>query len=199
MSYLLPPEVEEVDEVKRSFLQKTSVFLGAIGACGIGIPLVNYLRPNKRTEEAGKPVTIDISAMQIGEQKTVLWRSKPVWIIRRSKAMLQSLQNTLPWLKDPDSMIPQQPEFAQNSVRSVRPEFLVLLGICTHLGCSPTYRPEPKSVDDSWKGGFYCSCHGSKFDLAGRVFKNMPAPINLEVPPYHFSDENTLVIGDNGA
>ena len=199
MGYFLPPDVEEVDETKRSFLQKTSVFLGAIGACGIAVPLVSYLRPNKRTEEAGKPVTIDISTMQIGEQKTVLWRSKPVWIIRRSEAMLQSLQSTLPWLKDPDSKIPQQPEFAKNSVRSVRPEFLVLLGICTHLGCSPTYRPEPQSVDDSWKGGFYCSCHGSKFDLAGRVFKNMPAPINLEVPPYHFRDENTLVIGDSGA
>jgi ubiquinol-cytochrome c reductase iron-sulfur subunit len=112
--------------------------------------------------------------------------------------MLASLEKTTGFLKDPGSTVPQQPGFAQNQSRSARPEFLVLLGICTHLGCSPTYRPEPKSVDDNWEGGFYCSCHGSKFDLAGRVYRNMPAPINLEVPPYHFLDDKTLVIGDSG-
>lgn len=199
MSEMIPPEVEKIDQVKRAFLKKTSVFLGAVGACGLAAPLVSYLSPNKRTKEAGKPVTVDVSTMQMGEQKTVLWRSKPVWIIRRNQTMLDSLSASLPWLKDPDSSIPQQPDFAKNAARSARPEFLVLLGICTHLGCSPTYRPEPKSVDESWTGGFYCSCHGSKFDLSGRVYKNMPAPINLEVPPYHFLDDNTLVIGDNGA
>ena len=196
MSSTGPNDIEEIDHVKRAFLQKTSVFLGAVGAAGIAVPLVSYLSPNKSTQEAGKPIKVDISAMQFGEQKTVLWRSKPVWIIRRSEAMLASLTKTTGWLKDPDSAIDQQPEYAQNQMRSVRPDILVLLGICTHLGCSPTYRPEPKSVDDSWEGGFYCSCHGSKFDLAGRVFKNMPAPINLEVPPYHFQDGNTLVIGE---
>ena len=113
--------------------------------------------------------------------------------------MLASLSLTSAFLKDPDSTVDQQPDYARNAERSVRLDFLVLLGVCTHLGCSPTYRPEPKSVDDSWNGGFYCSCHGSKFDLAGRVYKNMPAPINLEVPPYHFMDENTLVIGDSGS
>lgn len=191
-------DIEEVDQVKRSFLKNTSVFLGAVGAAGVGVPLISYLSPNKTTKEAGKPITVDVSALKVGEQKTVLWRSKPVWIIRRSEAMLASLSKTTSWLKDPESSVQQQPKFAQNQARSARPDFLVLLGICTHLGCSPTYRPEPKSVDESWQGGFYCSCHGSKFDLAGRVFKNMPAPINLEVPPYHFLDENTLVIGDKG-
>ena len=190
-------DVEKVDQVKRSFLKNTSVFLGAVGAAGVGVPLINYLSPNKSTKEAGKPITVDVSALKVGEQKTVLWRSKPVWIIRRSESMLASLDKTTLWLKDPDSKVPQQPEFAKNKARSERPDFLVLLGICTHLGCSPTYRPEPKSVDDSWQGGFYCSCHGSKFDLSGRVFKNMPAPINLEVPPYYFLDRNTLVIGEN--
>lgn len=190
-------DIEKVDQVKRSFLKNTSVFLGAIGAAGVGAPLIGYLSPNKSTKEAGKPVTVDISAIKVGEQKTVLWRSKPVWIIRRSESMLASLDKTTEWLKDPDSKVPQQPGFAKNKARSERPDFLILLGICTHLGCSPTYRPEPKSVDDSWQGGFYCSCHGSKFDLSGRVFKNMPAPINLEVPPYHFLDSNTLVIGEN--
>ena len=160
------------------------------------MPLVSYLSPNKSTQEAGKPIKVDIGAMKPGEQKTVLWRSKPVWIIRRTEAMLASLNKTTTLLKDPDSHIGQQPNYAQNQARSVRPDILVLLGICTHLGCSPTYRPEPKSVDESWEGGFYCSCHGSKFDLAGRVFKNMPAPINMEVPPYHFLDENTLMIGE---
>ena len=190
-------DIEKVDQVKRSFLKNTSVFLGAIGAAGVGAPLIGYLSPNKSTKEAGKPVTVDISAIKVGEQKTVLWRSKPVWIIRRSESMLASLDKTTEWLKDPDSKVPPQPGFAKNKARSERPDFLILLGICTHLGCSPTYRPEPKSVDDSWQGGFYCSCHGSKFDLSGRVFKNMPAPINLEVPPYHFLDSNTLVIGEN--
>ena len=199
MSDLGPGEIESVDEVKRSFLKKTSLFLGAVGAAGVGVPLLGYLSPNKSTKEAGKPVTIDVSSMKMGEQKTVLWRSKPVWVIRRSAEMLASLSLTSAFLKDPDSTVDQQPDYARNAERSVRPDFLVLLGVCTHLGCSPTYRPEPKSVDDSWNGGFYCSCHGSKFDLAGRVYKNMPAPINLEVPPYHFMDENTLVIGDSGS
>ena len=195
-----PPEnLAPVDEVKRSLLKKTSVFLGALGLAGIGVPLLSYLSPNRSTREAGKPISVDVSGMKIGEQKTVLWRSKPVWIIRRSEAMLASLGLVDGKLKDPGSDVAQQPVYARNEARSIRPDFLVLLGICTHLGCSPTYRPDPKSVDDTWAGGFYCSCHGSKFDLAGRVFKNMPAPSNLEVPPYHFSDENTLVIGDGGA
>ena len=192
-------EMTPVDEIKRAFLKKTSVFLGALGIAGVGVPLLSYLSPNRSTKEAGKPIQIDVSMMKIGEQKTVLWRSKPVWIIRRSQEMIASLSKTTELLKDPNSSIPQQPVFAENTTRSLRPDFLVLLGICTHLGCSPTYRPEPKSVDSSWQGGFYCSCHGSKFDLAGRVYKNMPAPINLEVPPYHFMDEHTLIIGDNGA
>ena len=189
---------DTVDQIKRTFLKKTSVFLGAIGAAGVGLPLLSYLSPNRSTREAGKPVHVDISMMKAGEQKTILWRAKPVWIIRRTTEMLASLDKTIEFLKDPGSMIAQQPAFAQNQSRSARPEFLVLLGICTHLGCSPTYRPEPKSVDERWMGGFYCSCHGSKFDLAGRVYKNMPAPINLEVPPYYFLDDKTLVIGESG-
>ena len=198
MSVKTPENMGPVDELKRSLLKKTSVFLGALGLAGIGVPLLSYLSPNRSTREAGKPISVDVSGMKIGEQKTVLWRSKPVWIIRRSEAMLASLGLVDGKLKDPDSDVAQQPVYARNEARSIRPDFLVLLGICTHLGCSPTYRPDPKSVDDTWAGGFYCSCHGSKFDFSGRVFKSVPAPLNLEVPPYYYMSDTLIKIGEDG-
>ena len=145
------------------------------------------------------PVEIDISGIAMGEQKTVLWRQKPVWIVRRSEKMLASLFSDVDELRDPDSLEQQQPNYARNGVRSIRPDILVLLGVCTHLGCSPTYRPEPGAIDASWPGGFYCSCHGSKFDLAGRVYKNMPAPTNLMIPPHYYKNETTLVVGESSA
>jgi ubiquinol-cytochrome c reductase iron-sulfur subunit len=135
--------------------------------------------------------------MESGEQKVVVWRGKPVWIVKRSQAMLEHLKHSDPsQLRDPLSLVKQQPAYAKNKYRSIHPEYLVLVGVCTHLGCSPKYKPELGELGTDWQGGFFCPCHGSTFDLAGRVFKGVPAPINLEVPPHHFINENTLVIGE---
>jgi len=133
--------------------------------------------------------------MKPGDQLTVMWRGRPVWIVRRGKKALASLPEVNKFLRDPDSKVAQQPTYAKNIYRSRKPEYLVLVGVCTHLGCSPTYRPDPKGIDPEWLGGFFCSCHGSKFDLSGRVFKGVPAPINLEVPPYVFISETEIMIG----
>ena len=189
--------MDDVDSKRRDLLKASATVLGAAGVAGVSTPLLSYLAPSKATKAAGAPVRLDVSKLQPGEQKTVLWRGKPVWIIRRTQEMIASLPLAVPFLSDPDSKEPQQPAYATNMQRSIKPEYLVLIGVCTHLGCAPTFRPEPKSVDATWPGGFYCSCHGSRFDLAGRVFKNVPAPINLEVPPYHFKDNQTLVIGES--
>ncbi|SQG91595.1 ubiquinol-cytochrome c reductase, iron-sulfur subunit [Legionella pneumophila subsp. pascullei] len=141
---------------------------------------------------------VDVSRMEPGEQAIIEWRGKPVWIIKRSKDMLNQLQKEdESQLRDPDSLVDQQPEYAQNKYRSINPEFLVLIGICTHLGCSPKYKPNLGELGPDWPGGFFCPCHGSTFDLSGRVFKGVPAPINLEVPPHHFLDEHTIVIGED--
>ena len=189
--------MDTVDDKRRALLKASAAVFGAAGVAGVATPLLSYLAPNKATQAAGAPVRFDVTSLGPGEQKTVLWRGKPVWIIRRTNEMLESLKQAVPFLSDPDSKESQQPRYAENQERSINPEFLVLIGVCTHLGCAPTFRPEAKSLDASWPGGFYCSCHGSRFDLAGRVFKNMPAPINLEVPPYHFFDSKTLVIGES--
>ena len=189
---------EDVDQKKRFFLKSSAGILGSVGIAGVITPFLSYLAPSKAQQAKGAPVKVDISTMSPGEQKTVLWRGKPVWIIKRTKEMVESLKFDESKLQDPQSLTEQQPVYAQNITRSIRPDILVLLGVCTHLGCSPTYRPDKKSIDEQWQGGFYCACHGSKFDLAGRVYKNVPAPINLEVPEYHFIDDQTLSIGSAG-
>ena len=187
--------MDTVDNDKRRFLIQTGSLLGAMGGLGAAIPLVKSMTPKVSTSALGGPIDVDISELKEGEQKTVIWRGKPVWIIRRTAAAVAGLLALNPLLRDPLSQIEQQPSYAQNIYRSVRPDILVLYGVCTHLGCAPTYRPEKGSIDESWPGGFFCSCHGSKFDLAGRVFKGVPAPTNLEVPPYHFASQDKLVIG----
>ena len=184
-----------IDEAKRLWVVQITKLLSVIGLAGIFYPLLRYLSPSKEAKAQGGPVTIDVSGMAIGEQKTVVWRGKPVWIVRRSADDVARLVSLNDDLRDPYSTVDQQPVYAKNIGRSLRPDFLVLLGVCTHLGCAPTFRPEPGAVDASWPGGFYCSCHGSRFDLAGRVFKDMPAPTNLEVPPYRF-EKDMLIIGD---
>lgn len=189
---------DDTDSRRRAFLKHTTVVLGLVGAAGISSSFLSYLKPNAKVKEQGLPVKLDVSTIKVGEQKTVIWRGKPVWVIRRSLESVKTLKDLRSILKDPDSLVDRQPKYARNAERSIRPDFLVLLGVCSHLGCAPTYRPDPKSVDSTWPGGFYCSCHGSKFDMAGRVFKNMPAPTNLEVPPYYFRDRNTLIIGEEG-
>ena len=183
-----------IDQKKRRLLQLAGA-LGAVGAVGGAAPFASSLYPSRSARLKGQPVEVDLSAMKTGEQKTVMWRGKPIWIIKRDENILAKLSDNDNLLRDPASKVAQQPNYAQNPYRSIHPEFLVLIGVCTHLGCAPTYRPEKGAVDESWPGGFFCSCHGSKFDLAGRVFDGVPAPTNLEVPPHHFKSDNVLIIG----
>ena len=185
----------KVDEKKRDFLINTAATMGAVGAAAVAVPFVKSMLPSADAEAAAAPVRVDISQIKPGEQKIILWRGKPVWVVRRTKEELDSLSKDENMLRDPDSKVDQQPKYAQNRYRSIKPEYLVLIGVCTHLGCSPTYKPEPGSVDKEWPGGFYCSCHGSRFDMAGRVFKGVPAPINLEVPHYAFINDHEIIIG----
>jgi len=188
---------DAIDEKRRRFLLRATTAIGLVGAAAAAVPFATSLFPSAKAQAEGGPVRVKIGAMKPGDQLTVIWRSLPVWIVRRTKDELTELPELNSLLRDPDSSVQQQPAYAKNVYRSIKPEFLVLVGICTHLGCTPTYRPEPKSVDDSWPGGFFCSCHGSKFDLSGRVFKGVPAPINMEVPPYVFLNDDEILIGVN--
>ncbi len=173
--------------------------LGAIGAGFSAVPFVLSMRPSARARAMGAPVEVDFTKLEDGQRITVEWRGKPVWIVKRTPAMLERLREIGDWLVDPDSEVAsQQPAYARNLHRSVRPELLVLVGICTHLGCVPLARLQMGSASGlgaDWPGGFFCPCHGSKFDLAGRVFKNVPAPTNLVVPSYHFVSRTRLIVG----
>ena len=187
-----------VDTSKRRFLLTTATsVVGGAGVVAALVPFVNSMSPSARAEAAGAPVEVDLSKMKPGQQQTVEWRGKPVWIIRRSEQNLADLPTIDSKLSDPASEMAQQPVYAQNANRSIKPEYVVLVGICTHLGCSPTYRPEvsPADLGAEWKGGFFCPCHGSKFDLAGRVFSGVPAPTNLVVPPYKYLSESQILVG----
>lgn len=190
---------DDIDESRRKFLINSTCVLGSVGVvCGLS-PFVASWLPSAKAKAAGAPVEVDLSQMEPGQQVTVEWRGKPVWIIKRTPEMLKHLEADEAELRDPDSLVEQQPAYAKNRYRSIRPEYLVLIGICTHLGCSPKYTPLPHALGPYWPGGFYCPCHGSTFDLAGRVFKGVPAPINLEVPPYRFISEHRIVIGEETA
>lgn len=187
------------DPKRRQLIVATSV-AGAAAGIGIAIPLVSSLMPSERAMAAGAPVEADISRLAPGEMMTVEWRGKPVWIVHRTPEMLASLKQAEPNLVDPESKEPQQPEYASNEFRSIKPEFMVAIGICTHLGCSPTEKfqhGDVQGMQPDWPGGFFCPCHGSQFDLAGRVYKNMPAPTNLEIPPHKYLAEGKLVIGED--
>lgn len=189
-----------IDTGKRRFLTAAASVVGGVGAIAVAIPFVVSVAPSAKAEAAGAPVLVDISQLEVGQLLTVEWRGKPVWIYRRSPEVLETLPTLFDELRDPGSEVAsQQPEYARNDTRSIRDEVMVLVGICTHLGCSPTYRPElaPDDLGEEWKGGFFCPCHGSKFDLAGRVYQGVPAPINLEVPQYHFQGDNTVIIGED--
>lgn len=190
---------EEIDEKRRKFLVGATTAVGAIGVAAATIPFVSSMLPSAKAKDVGGPVKVDVGKMKPGDQLTVVWRGIPVWIVARSKEELATLPKVESFLRDPNSIVPQQPDYAKNEFRSRKPEYLVLVAVCTHLGCTPTYRPEPKAIDEAWLGGFFCSCHGSKFDMAGRVFKGVPAPINLEVPPYVFLSENEILIGASEA
>lgn len=190
------------DSKRRRFLIAATSLVGASGAAAVAAPFLASWSPSARALAAGAPVEVNVSKIEPGQLLRVIWRGKPVWIVHRSAEMLANLAANDPQLRDPASqVVQQQPSYAQNPHRSRKPQYLVLIGICTHLGCSPTYRPEvaPEDLGSEWRGGWYCPCHGSKFDLAGRVYKNVPAATNLVVPPYYFKDDNTLLIGEDGA
>jgi len=189
-----------VDLKRRRILTSTTVVVGAVGVAGALVPFIGSLQPSQRALVAGAPVVADIGKLEPGQQLTVSWRGKPVWILSRSRQMLDNLQKPehLERLLDPDSAaLSQQPEYARNPARAIDAQYLVAIAICTHLGCVPTYRPEPGAADlgPEWIGGYFCPCHGSRYDLAGRVFKSMPAPLNLEIPPYRYLDEQRIEIG----
>jgi ubiquinol-cytochrome c reductase iron-sulfur subunit len=189
---------DEVNSGRRRFLTATTAVVGAVGVGAAAVPFFASWKPSARAQSAGAPVEVDISKLEAGQRMIVQWRGKPVWIFRRTPEQLAALPTLDDRLVDPKSDNPdQQPGFARNEARSIRPEVAVIIGICTHLGCSPGYYPEmqPQGFDAQWKGGFYCPCHQSRFDLAGRVFQNVPAPTNLVIPEYHFADDNTIVVG----
>ena len=193
---------QTMDKSRRKWLIATSV-VGGAGAAAVALPLVSTFAPSEKAKAAGASVEIDIAGMQPGEMRTVEWRGKPVWIVRRTPEMLASLATVEGDLADPKSVRNPKdltPEYAQNQHRSIKPEYLVAVGICSHLGCSPITKFETgsqPSLPDNWTGGFLCPCHGSTFDLAGRVFKNKPAPDNLEVPPHMYVSDTMLIIGED--
>ncbi|GMV69802.1 MAG: ubiquinol-cytochrome c reductase iron-sulfur subunit [Pseudomonadota bacterium] len=188
-----------VDTSRRRFLTVATVAVGGAGAAFGVYPFIAAMQPSARAEAAGAPVEVEIGKLEPGARMTVEWRGKPVWVVRRTPEMLAKLDGIAGELRDPNSDQDQQPGYAKNTYRSIKPEYLVLVGLCTHLGCSPTYRPETGASDlgGNWPGGFFCPCHGSRFDLAGRVFAGVPAPLNMAVPPHRFAGDSRIVIGDD--
>jgi ubiquinol-cytochrome c reductase iron-sulfur subunit len=187
----------DVSQGRRRFLIGATSVVGGVGVVGAAVPFVASWNPSAKAEAAGAPVTVNVSKIEPGQQITVEWRGKPVWIIRRTEEMQANIEKLNDRMKDPQSEAPQQPPYIDGILRSLKPEFAVLVGLCTHLGCVPSYRPEvaPADLGDEWLGGLFCPCHGSRYDMAGRVYEAQPAPLNLEVPPYRFDDDATLTIG----
>ncbi|MDP4598068.1 MAG: ubiquinol-cytochrome c reductase iron-sulfur subunit [Pseudomonadales bacterium] len=195
---------EGINKTRRNFLIGATSVVGSVGVVGVAVPFIGSWNPSAKALAAGAPIKVDVSRLEPGDMLGPIpaWRDKPVFIVKRTDAMVAALGKTSARLADPDSIQAQQPDYARNEGRSIRPDLLVLVGICTHLGCSPKFNPEvtPQEYDPDWLGGFYCPCHGSKFDLAGRVYSGVPAPTNLEVPPYFYENDTVLVIGkDKGA
>jgi ubiquinol-cytochrome c reductase iron-sulfur subunit len=191
---------ENLSKGKRRFLVGATSVVGGIGVAGAATPFVMAFWPSERAKAAGAPVEVDIAKVEPGQKIDVEWRGKVVWIINRTKPMLESLPKLNAVLADPNSNVPQQPANCKNIHRSIKEAMFVAVGICTHLGCSPTFRPDaaPADLGPDWLGGFFCPCHQSKFDLAGRVFKGVPAPTNLVIPPYKYVADTKIVIGDDG-
>ncbi|PHQ73175.1 MAG: ubiquinol-cytochrome c reductase iron-sulfur subunit [Marinobacter sp.] len=187
----------DVSQGRRRFLIGATSVVGGVGVVGAAVPFLGSWNPSAKAEAAGAPVTVNISKIEPGQQITVEWRGKPVWIIRRTEEMLANIEKLNDAVKDPMSEAPQQPSYIQGPLRAIKPEFGVYVGLCTHLGCVPSYRPEvaPADLGENWLGGLFCPCHGSRYDMAGRVYEAQPAPLNLEVPPYRFDDDVTMTIG----
>ncbi len=189
---------DTVNSGRRRFLTAATSAVGVAGVVGIAVPFVGSWNPSAKAEAAGAPVKFDISKIEAGQMAVVEWRGKPVYVLRRTEQQLADLERLDVRLKDPESEISDQPAYIQGRERSIVPEIMVFVGLCTHLGCAPKFRPEVGAADlggDDWLGGFFCPCHGSKFDLAGRVYSGVPASANLVVPPHTFEDELTLVVG----
>jgi ubiquinol-cytochrome c reductase iron-sulfur subunit len=189
---------EGVDKGRRRFLTAATSVVGGVGAAFAAVPFLSSFQPSAKAQAIGAPVEVDISKLEPGQLMTVQWRGKPVWIVYRTKEMLDALPKLDDQVRDPKSEnVDQQPKYATNETRSFKPAIGIYVGICTHLGCSPTFRPDiaPPDLGPNWRGGFFCPCHGSRFDLAGRVFAGVPAPVNLEVPPHTYLSDTSLVIG----
>ena len=186
-----------VNNGRRRFLVAATSVVGAAGVVGVATPFLQSWNPSAKAKAAGAPVKVNLSKLAPGQQVVYEWRGKPVFVLRRTQAMLDELTSLNSRLRDPESQNSEQPGYAANESRARKEEFLVLVGLCTHLGCSPKYLPEvkPMEFDANWKGGYFCPCHGSRFDLAGRVYKGVPAPTNLVVPPYSFEGDDILIIG----
>ena len=189
---------DAVNKTRRNLIIGTSA-VGAVGVVGVAVPFVGSWYPSAKAKAAGAPVTVNISKIEPGSMITVEWRGKPVYIVRRTQAALDGLEKVVPLLSDPQSDKSQQPPYAKNFDRAINKEFAILLGVCTHLGCAPMFRPDVGAADlggDKWQGGFFCPCHGSKYDLAGRVYSGMPAPFNLTIPPHKYQSDYVVVIGE---
>lgn len=189
----------QVNRGKRRFLIATTTAVGGVATVASAVPFVVSMMPSQRALAGGAPVEVDISKIEAGAKLDVEWQGKVVWIINRTKEMLDTLPTLRDRLVDPDSNVPQQPKYCKNLTRSIKPQYLIVVGICTHLGCSPTFRKEEGAADlgADWPGGFFCPCHGSRFDLAGRVFKGVPAPTNLVVPPHKYLSDSKILIGED--
>jgi len=190
---------EGVDRSKRQFLTTALTVVGAVGTGYLAVPFLSQMQPSAKAMAAGAPVEVDISKIEPGQLIRVAWRGKPVWVLSRTPEILDTLEKETAKLADPNSEESKQPEDSHNPMRSIKPEIFIAVGLCTHLGCSPTFRPEiaPNDLGPDWKGGFFCPCHGSGFDLAGRVYRSVPAPTNLEVPPYRYITDTLIIVGED--
>lgn len=191
---------EGVDLKKRRMLAAATTIVGAVGAAHVAVPFLASWQPSAKAKAAGAPVEADFSKLEAGQLLRVKWRGKPVWLVRRTEQMVQTLATMDGQLRDPGSEQSEQPGYCKNPHRSMKADLFVALGVCTHLGCSPSFRPEvaPTDLGANWKGGFFCPCHGSSFDLAGRVFQGVPAPLNLAIPPHKYLSDTKLLIGEDG-
>jgi ubiquinol-cytochrome c reductase iron-sulfur subunit len=189
---------EGVDNSKRQFLTTALTVVGAVGTGYLAVPFLSQMQPSAKAMAAGAPVEVDISKIEPGQLIRVAWRGKPVWVLSRTPEVIDILETDTAKLADPNSHESNQPEDSNNPLRSIKPEIFVAVGLCTHLGCSPTFRPEiaPNDLGPDWKGGFFCPCHGSGFDLAGRVYRSVPAPTNLDVPPYRYITDTLIIVGE---
>ena len=192
-------EKDGVNQERRRFLITTTSVVGAIGAVGVAVPFMSSWQPSAKAKAAGAPIKVNIVKLEDGQQIVVEWRGRPVFLVRRTEQMLANIEKLDKRVRDPLSKFSEQPVYCHNAFRSREKDLLVVVGICTHLGCSPKYLPEiqPMSFDAKWLGGYHCPCHGSMFDLAGRVYKGVPAPTNLVIPPYYFESDTVIIIGED--